>query len=375
MIKPIKMIDLKAEYLLHRKDFEEATQQVFKSGNYIQGPAVKSFEQNLAQYLQVKHVISCGNGTDALQIALMALDIKQGDEVIIPAFSYIAVAEVVCLLGATPVFVDVDLDYFQLDITLVKQAITDKTKAIIPVHLFGQSAFLEDLLVIAKEKNIRIIEDCAQAMGGQYHFQNQIKSFGTFGDIGCTSFFPTKNLSCFGDGGAIFTDNDELAVKIRMIANHGQKEKYNHHLVGINSRLDTIQAAILNVKLSHLNHHIEIKKKLASRYHDQLKDLKKIGLPEEYANSNHAWHQFTILVKDNLRNQLKDYLKSQEIDSMIYYPMPLNHQLAYQNHDIKSENAFILSKSVLSLPIHPLLALKDIDYICNHIIDFFNAKS
>jgi dTDP-4-amino-4,6-dideoxygalactose transaminase len=374
-MKPIKMIDLEAEYMLHEKEFEQATHQVFKSGNYIQGPDVKSFEKNLAQYLHIKHVISCGNGTDALQIALMALDIKQGDEVIIPAFSYIAVAEVVCLLGATPIFVDVDLEYFQLDIPSVKKAITANTKVIIPVHLFGQSAFLEDLLLIAKENNINIIEDCAQAIGGKYNLNQEKKSFGTFGDIACTSFFPTKNLSCFGDGGAIFTNDDELALKIRMIASHGQKEKYHHHLVGVNSRLDTIQAAILNVKINHLDHYIDTKKELAKRYQDQLKDLKYIVLPKQYAHSNHAWHQFTILVKDNLRNKLKDYLKEKQIDSMIYYPMPLNHQLAYQKFQANAENALELSKSVLSLPIHSLLAIEDIDYICKQIIQFFNAES
>jgi dTDP-4-amino-4,6-dideoxygalactose transaminase len=375
MIKPIKMIDLEAEYQLHQEAFEQATQQVFKSGNYIQGPAVKSFEQNLAQYLNVKHVISCGNGTDALQIALMALGIKPGDEVIIPAFSYIAVAEVVCLLGATPVFVDVDLNYFQLAIDWVKKAITVKTKVIIPVHLFGQSAYLEELLILANENNIKIIEDCAQAMGGQYQINNQFQSLGTFGDIGCTSFFPTKNLSCFGDGGAIFTNDDNLAIKIRMIANHGQQEKYNHHLVGVNSRLDTLQAAVLAVKLNFLDQNIAHKRIISERYQEKLKDLTHISLPKVYQASNHSWHQFTILIKDNWRDELKKHLKTKEIDSMIYYPMPLNHQLAYQNQDVKTENALILSKSVLSLPIHPLLVTKDIDYICDQIIEFFNAKS
>lgn len=375
MMKLNKMIDLEAEYLLHQNEFEQATNQVFKSGYYIQGPAVKSFEQNLAQYLNIKHVISCGNGTDALQIALMALDIKQGDEVIIPAFSYIAVAEVVCLLGAIPVFVDVDLAYFQLDIPSIKKAVTAKTKAIILVHLFGQTANLDELLILAKENNIKIIEDCAQALGGQYQVNNQHQYLGTFGDIACTSFFPTKNLSCFGDGGAIFTNSDGLATKIRMIANHGQKEKYNHHLVGVNSRLDTIQAAILNVKLQFLEKNLNHKVLLAQRYTERLKGLNFIELPKEFPLSKHSWHQFTILVKNNHRDELRNHLKIKGIDSMIYYPMPLCSQLAYQKFEANAENSSILSESVLSLPIHPLLALEDIDYICEQIIQFFNAKS
>ncbi len=371
----IKMIDLQAEFLAIEKEVLPAMTKVLASGNYIQGQAVRDFETDLAKYLNVKHVIPCGNGTDALQIALMALGVSVGDEVIIPAFSYIAVAEVVCLLGATPVFVDVDDFYFQFDVDAVKNAITEKTKAIIPVHLFGQTANFEAILDLAKENNIKVIEDCAQALGAKYQLDGKQTFLGSIGDFGCTSFFPTKNLSCFGDGGAVFTNDEELAKKARMIANHGQKEKYNHQLVGINSRLDTLQASVLQIKLKNLNQVVDEKSQLATRYQEQLKRMEEIELPQTHGKSQNSWHQFTVKVKNGLRDQLKTYLKEQGIDSMVYYPMAITKQVAYQNYDTKFPIAEKLSGEVLSLPIHQLLTLKDIDYICAQIIDFFDAKA
>lgn len=371
----IRMIDLQAEYLENEKDILPAITAVLKSGNYIQGQIVRDFEQDLANYLGVKHVISCANGTDALQIALMTIGVGAGDEVIIPAFSYIAVAEVVCLLGATPVFVDVDHIYFQLQASLVQKAITQKTKAIIPVHLFGQTANLEDILALADKYHIPLIEDNAQALGAKYQLNGNLKSLGTFGAFGCTSFFPTKNLSCFGDGGALFTNDDELAKIARMIANHGQPEKYKHHFVGINSRLDSLQARVLQVKLRKLNKFLELKSVLAERYLQQLKAVPQIELPQTHPQSKNSWHQFTIKVGNGLRTPLKAYLKTNDVESMIYYPMPIVAQVAYQNYKTNDTNSSQLCEEVLSLPIHPLLTVKDIDYICTQIKNFFDASS
>lgn len=371
----VRMIDLEAEYALLAEEVLPVITEVLKSGAYVQGKIVRDFEDDLARYLHVKHVVSCGNGTDALQIALMALGIKAGDEVIIPAFSYIAVAEVVCLLGAIPVFVDVDETYFQLAIASVKKAITTKTKAIIPVHLFGQSAYLEELCELAQHHKIKIIEDGAQALGGKYSIYGKEQFLGSIGDFGCTSFFPTKNLSCFGDGGALFTNDDELAARARMIANHGQKKKYDHHLVGLNSRLDSLQAGILKVKLTKLNQVIARKSAIAERYKQKLKNIQSIELPASCLTGQNSWHQFTIKVANGLRNPLKEYLKTKGIDSMIYYPIPITDQLAYQSYSAEFPIAQKLSHEVLSLPIHQLLTLKDIDYICAQIKDFFDARS
>lgn len=371
MSHKIKMIDLAAEYQLLKPTLQSKINQVLESGNYIQGAEVKIFEKELANYLEIKHVISCGNGTDALQIALMAINIKVGDEVIIPAFSYIAVAEIVCLLGATPVFVDVDKNYFQLNNELVEKAITDKTKAIIAVHLFGQCGDLKTLLAIAERHQIPLIEDTAQALGATYNVNEEKKYLGGLGKIGCTSFFPTKNLSCFGDGGAVFTNDDDLAKKIRMIANHGQVEKYNHQIIGINSRLDTLQAVVLSEKLKNLEDNLSIKKKLAGFYHDQLKAISQIELPFIHENANHTWHQYTIKIENDKRDKLKLYLKENGIDAMIYYPMPLAKQNAYSNYQTETPIAEKLSSSVLSLPIHSLLKEEEITYICKTIKEFF----
>jgi UDP-2-acetamido-2-deoxy-ribo-hexuluronate aminotransferase len=373
--QPIKMIDLAAEYQRHQPVLQEKIIQVLARGNYIKGEEVALFEQNLANYLQVKHVISCGNGTDALQIALMALNIGVGDEVIIPAFTYIAAIEVVSLLGATPVLVDVDPIYFQMDAEAIEKVISTNTKAIIPVHLFGQCGNLDEILQIAKKYQIPIIEDNAQALGAKYSTQKEQKFLGSFGDIGCTSFFPTKNLACFGDGGALFTNDDILAEKIRMIANHGQKDKYQHEMVGVNSRLDTLQAAILNFKLSKLEQQLAIKKKLADQYLAELSTLKSLTLPKNYKDSIHTWHQFTIQVAAEDRDELKSFLSLNGIESMIYYPKPVCQQRAYQQYDRDFPIAKNLSTSVLSLPIHALMQPEDISYISTHIKKFFNARN
>ncbi|MBK0384084.1 DegT/DnrJ/EryC1/StrS family aminotransferase [Pedobacter sp. SD-b] len=370
----IQMIDLAAEYQLLKPALQPKINKALENGNYIQGIEVREFEQELANFLNIKHVISCGNGTDALQIALMAIDIKVGDEVIIPAFSYVAVAEVLCLLGATPVFVDVDQKYFQLDNELVKKAITKKTRAIIPVHLFGQCGDMETLLNIAERHKISVIEDTAQALGASCQISGTHKYLGGLGKIGCTSFFPTKNLSCFGDGGAVFTNDDDLAKKIRMIANHGQAAKYNHQIMGINSRLDTLQAVVLSEKLKHLKDNLSSKKAIANWYHHQLRSVSQIELPLVFENINHTWHQFTIKIKEGKRDNLKLYLKEKGIDAMVYYPMPLAKQNAYSNFRTLTPIADFLCKSVLSLPIHPLLKEKEITYICGTIKEFFNVR-
>lgn len=365
----IKMIDLAAEYQLLKKELDPAIHKVLEKGNYIQGEEVKLFEQQLANYLQVKHVISCANGTDALQIALMALGISVNDEVIIPAFSYVSVIEVICLLGAKPILVDVNPHTYQLDEHQIEQAITPNTKAIIPVHLFGACGNLETILSIAKAQQIFVIEDNAQALGAKYHHQ----FLGTIGDIGCTSFFPTKNLACFGDGGALFTNDDTLAQKIRSIANHGQKGKYNHVLQGLNSRLDTLQASVLSVKLSHLDKNLAKRKAIANQYIKELKDIAEVILPQIDTNCEASWNQFTIQTKNGNRSSLKHYLLENSVETMVYYPKVLNQQSAYTNFDYLNKNSNNLALEVLSLPIHPLLKQDEVLTITKHIKTFFNV--
>lgn len=365
----IKMIDLSAEYSSRKAEFDEAILEVLERGDFIKGKAVADFENNLSAYLNVKNVVSCGNGTDALQIALMALGIGKGDEVILPAFSYIAVIEVVCLLGATPVLVDVEPEYFQMPVDLIAQAITPKTKVIVPVHLFGQCADMDALMEIAKKHHLYIVEDCAQAIGATYRQQY----LGTIGHIGCTSFFPTKNLACYGDGGALMTNDDKIAEKIKMIASHGQQQKYHHEILGINSRLDTLQAAILNVKLKYLSASLEIKKQVAAQYINKLKDLEHIVLPDTFADVNNSWHQFTIRVKNGQRDELKSYLKLKNIDSMVYYPKVLNQQEAYLKFKGNYPVSETLTNEVLSLPVHDRLTPEQVNYICNTIKEFYDS--
>lgn len=375
----IQMVDLKGQYEKIKPEVDAAIQNVIDNTAFINGPIVKEFAQNLSDYMGGCHVIPCANGTDALQIALMALSLKPGDEVIVPAFTYVASAEVIGLLGLTPVMVDVDYDTFNVKVENCKKALSEKTKAIIPVHLFGQSCDMEPILAFAKEHNLYVIEDNAQAIGAEYTFSDGHKEkTGTMGTIGCTSFFPSKNLGCYGDGGAIFCKNDELAEKLRMIANHGQKVKYHHSVIGCNSRLDSIQAAILNVKLKHLDEYGQARYAAASYYTEKLKEFdpeqKFLITPKELENSTHVYHQYTLMIKNGKRDALKQFLADAGIPSMIYYPLPLQEQEAFKPITRAAENLTIakdIAYSVLSLPVHTEMT-KDIqDAVINQIIEFY----
>ncbi len=370
----IQMVDLRSQYLKIKVEVDKNIQEVIDNTAFINGQKVKDFAKNLAEYQQVKHVIPCANGTDALQIALMSLDLPEGAEIIVPAFTYIATAEVIALLGFVPVLVDVDYRTFNIDFSQLEDAISDKTAAIIPVHLFGQAANMQPILEFAEKHNLYIIEDNAQAIGSEYTFTNgKTAKTGTIGHIGCTSFFPSKNLGCFGDGGAIFTNNDELGEKIKMIANHGQNKKYFHKYIGVNSRLDTIQAAVLDVKLKHLDEYNKARYDTAKYYSQRLTQLENILVPEISDFSTHVFHQYTIIVQNGKRNQLKEFLNSNEIPANIYYPMPLNKQEAFKNivkTPVSLDNSVKLADSVLSLPMHTELTTEQQDFIINKIIEF-----
>lgn len=350
------MVDLQGQYTKMQNEIDSSVLQTIRNAAFINGPEVKVFQKKLENFTGSKHVIPCANGTDALQIALMALDLNLGDEVIIPAFTYVATAEVIALLGLVPVMVDVDLDTFNIDPALIENAITPRTKVIVPVHLFGQSADMEPIMLLAKKYNLWVIEDNAQSLGSEYTFSNGVAiKTGTIGHIGCTSFFPTKNLGCYGDGGAITTEDENLAVKIRMIANHGQKIKYHHSLIGCNSRLDTLQAAILNVKMNYLNEHLAARKKAAGFYDQALSDWSLGQLPSRMKNAIHTFNQYTLQIKDGKRDELKTFLTEKGIPSMIYYPLPLYKQEAFKKYvseDCKLPNTENLCQSVLSIPIH-----------------------
>lgn len=375
MDKKIQMVDLHGQYLKIKPEVDKGIQEVIDSCAFINGPQVKEFASELEKYSGSKHVITCANGTDALQIALMALGLKPGDEVIVPAFTYVASAEVIGLLGLTPVMVDVDPKTFNVTVENIKKAISPKTKAIIPVHLFGQSCDMEPIMKLAKEHGLYVIEDNAQAIGSVYTFSDGTKKHtGTIGNIGCTSFFPSKNLGCYGDGGAIFTDDDALAEKLRMIANHGQKVKYHHSVIGCNSRLDTIQAVVLKAKLPHLDEYCSARKKAADYYSANLKGVEGIVVPEEIPNSTHVYHQYTLQILDGKRDALKEFLASKGIPAMIYYPLPLQKQEAFKNITRAAESLEIsqkLADSVLSLPIHTELNHEEQDIIINAVKEFF----
>ena len=376
----IQMVDLKGQYMNIKSEVDAAIQNVIDNTAFINGPIVKEFAQNLSDYMGGCNVIPCANGTDALQIALMALDLKPGDEVIVPAFTYVASAEVIGLLGLTPVMVDVDYDTFNVTVDNIKKALSDKTKAIIPVHLFGQSCDMEPILAFAKEHNLHVIEDNAQAIGAEYTFSDSHKDkTGTMGTIGCTSFFPSKNLGCYGDGGAIFCKDDALAEKLRMIANHGQKVKYHHSVIGCNSRLDSIQAAILNVKLKHLDEYNKARYAAASYYTEKLKafdpEQKFFITPTELENSTHVYHQYTLKIKNSKRDALKQFLADAGIPSMIYYPLPLQEQEAFKPITRAAEDLTIskdIAYSVLSLPVHTEMTNEIQDTVISAIIKFFS---
>lgn len=378
-IMKIQMVDLKGQYEKIKPEVDAAIQNVIDNTAFINGPIVKEFAQNLSDYMGGCHVIPCANGTDALQIALMALGLKPGDEVIVPAFTYVASAEVIGLLGLTPVMVDVDYDTFNVTVENIKKALSPKTKAIIPVHLFGQSCDMESILQFAKEHNLYVIEDNAQAIGAEYTFSDGHKEkTGTMGTIGCTSFFPSKNLGCYGDGGAIFCKENDLAEKLHMIANHGQKVKYHHSVIGCNSRLDSIQAAILNVKLKHLDEYGKARYAAASYYTEKLKafdpDQKFFVTPKELGKSTHVYHQYTLKIKNGKRDALKQFLADASIPSMIYYPLPLQEQEAFKPITRAAEDLTIskdIAYSVLSLPVHTEMTHDVQDLIIEKIVDFY----
>lgn len=371
----IQMVDLKSQYLKIEKEIKKEIDKVLLSTQYIKGEQLGELEECLRKYLNVKHVITCGNGTDALQIALMSLNLKLGDEVICPSFSFIATAEVIALLGFRPVFVDVDYDNFNCTVENIKQAISVKTRAIIPVHLFGQGADMENIIELAKQYDLFVIEDNAQSFGAEYTFANKgTKKLGTIGNIGCTSFFPTKNLACYGDGGAVFTNDDALAEKLRLIANHGAKQKYHNQIIGVNSRLDTIQAAILNVKLKYLDNYLSKRQQVAKIYDEELKDLKEIILPIKTPVSSHTYNQYTIKVLNSRRNDLQSYLKEKNIPTAVYYPIPLHRQEALavvSRRGNEMTNTNRLCNEVLSLPMHTELLKQEQTYITDSIKQFF----
>jgi len=326
-MKKIQMVDLMTQYQQIKTEVDTALMNVIENAQFINGPDVQLFQKELEEYLGVKHVIPCANGTDALQIALMALDLKPGDEVITPSFTYIATTEVMALLGLKPVFVEVDTDTFCIDPNTIHAAITEKTKAIVPVHLYGQAANMDAIMHIAKQHNLHVVEDNAQAIGSDYyHNDGSVSKTGTIGDIGCTSFFPSKNLGCYGDGGAICTNNDELAAKMRMIANHGQSQRYYHDVVGCNSRLDTIQAAILRIKLPRLDAYIDARRKVADHYDAFFAAYPQIKTPVRGKESRHVFHQYTMQLTGIDRDALVSFLATKEVPSMIYYPVPAHRQ-------------------------------------------------
>jgi dTDP-4-amino-4,6-dideoxygalactose transaminase len=370
-VKEIKMVDLQGQYLRIKNEIDAAIQEVLMSTAFIQGPQVKSFADALSKYNHGAYVIPCANGTDALQIAMMALDLKIGDEVILPVHTYVATAEVIALLGLIPVFIDVNENTFNIDVSQIQSKITSKTKAIVPVHLYGQCADMEPILEIAKRNNLYVIEDLAQALGADYTFSNRVtKRAGNMGVIGCTSFFPSKNLGCYGDGGAIFTMDQSLAEKMRMISTHGQKIKYQHDIVGVNSRLDTLQAAILEVKLKYLDEYTAKRNEVADYYDKHLNGISFIDLPVRAQNSTHVFHQYTVKIKGIDRDSFKQYLQEKGVPSMIYYHIPLHLQKAYKQNGFEEGSFPIterLSKTVLSLPIHTEMTEDELSYICQTI--------
>ena len=369
------MVDLKGQYKHIQNEVDEAVIKVIREANFINGSDVALFSDELSAYLDGAHVIPCANGTDALQIAMMALDLRPGDEVIVPAFTYVATTEVIGLLNLKPVMVDVDPDTFNVTVDQIRKAITPKTKAIVPVHLFGQCANMEPILALAKEKGLYVIEDTAQAIGAHYTFSDgTTRKAGTMGHIGCTSFFPSKNLGCYGDGGAVYTTDEMLSAKIKMIANHGQVKKYVHKYIGVNSRLDTIQAAILRIKLRHLNNYSFARNTAAEKYDELLKGINGLVTPIRQHNSTHVFHQYTLKIANGKRDALKQHLEAHGIPAMIYYPVPLHEQEAYKSiGEVVGDLSvtYNLCTSVLSLPMHTELTDAQQQFISDTIHSFY----
>jgi dTDP-4-amino-4,6-dideoxygalactose transaminase len=372
------MVDLKEQYLHIKKQVDEAIAGVLDTTAFIGGPQVAGFADSLATYLDVKHVIPCANGTDALQIAMMALGLQPGDEVITPSFTYVATTEVIALLQLKPVFVEVDTKTFCIDPDAIKAAITPKTKAIVPVHLYGHACQMEEIMAIANEHNLYVIEDNAQAIGGDYTFKNgATKKTGTIGTIGCTSFFPSKNLGCYGDGGAMFTNDDALAEKLKMIANHGQKTRYYHEVVGCNSRLDAIQAAVLNIKLPLLDTYIAARRKAADYYDKAFANNEKITTPFRADYCKHVFHQYTLILNGVSRDELNAFLAENNIPSMIYYPVPAHRQnmfASFGGANYHLEKTDWLTHRVISLPIHTELDEEQLSLITTKVLEFVNKN-
>ena len=377
-MRQIQMVDLKEQYLHIKKEVDEAIAGVLDTTAFIGGPQVAGFADNLAKYLDIKHVIPCANGTDALQIAMMALGLQPGDEVITPSFTYVATTEVIALLQLKPVFVEVDTRTFCIDPEAIRAAITPKTKAIVPVHLYGHACQLEEIMAIANEHNLHVIEDNAQAIGGDYTFKNgTTKKTGTIGTIGCTSFFPSKNLGCYGDGGAMFTNDDALAEKLKMIANHGQKTRYYHEIVGCNSRLDAIQAAVLNIKLPLLDTYIAARRKAADYYDKAFANNEKITTPFRADYCKHVFHQYTLILDGVSRDELHAFLAENNIPSMIYYPVPAHRQnmfASFGGADYHLEKTDWLTHRVISLPIHTELDEEQLSLITTKVLEFVNKN-
>lgn len=368
------MVDLIGQYKKIQAEVDEAVHNVILSSAYINGPEVKLFASELEQYLGVKHVIPCANGTDALQIAMMALDFQPGDEIITASFTYVATAEVIALLRLKPVLVDVDPATFTIDCDAIERAITPKTVAIVPVHLFGQCADMARVMDIARRHKLHVIEDTAQAIGAEFTMPDGRRhKAGTIGTIGTTSFFPSKNLGCMGDGGAMFTNDDILAGRIRMIANHGQSVQYQHDEIGVNSRLDTMQAAILRVKLRHLDEYCSARQRAAAHYDKAFSGHPGIRTPARMPNSTHVFHQYTLLLEGKSRDQLRLFLEERGIPSMIYYPIPLHMQKAYTDPRYKAGDFPVTERlcgHVISLPMHTEMTDEDLNRICSAVLDF-----
>lgn len=373
------MVDLKGQYEKIKTEIDEAVLNVIGSTAFINGPAVAQFQENLEKYLGAKHVIPCANGTDALQIALMALDLKEGDEIIVPSFTYVATAEVIALLKLKPVMVDADENTFNLTAEIFEKAITPNTKAVVPVHLFGQTCDMQPIMEVAERYNIYVVEDNAQAIGSDYRYADgATRKAGTIGHIGTTSFFPAKNLGCYGDGGAIFTNDDALAEKMRMIANHGQSKRYYHDRVGVNSRLDSIQAAILDVKLKYLDDYAKARNAVAEKYDAAFAEIADLQTPVREENSTHVFHQYTLRVKNGKRDELLNHLTEKQVPANIYYPVPLNEQKAFKDfvpEKLDLPVTEMLCREVISLPIHTEMKEETQDYIIESVKEFFAAKS
>ena len=378
-VDKIQMVDLVAQYQNIKSEIDTAIMSVIENAQFINGPEVAAFQKELENYLEVKHVIPCANGTDALQIALMALGLKPGDEIITPSFTYIATTEVMALLGLKPVFVEVNPDTYCIDASKIEAAITENTKAIVPVHLYGQAAPMNEIMEIAKKHNLFVIEDNAQAIGCDYTLSNgETVKTGTIGTIGCTSFFPSKNLGCYGDGGAIFTNDSELAVKIKMISNHGQSKKYYHDVVGCNSRLDSVQAAILRIKLRNLDTYNASRNEVANYYDQFFAQFPQLKTPVRAENSTHVFHQYTLQVEGLNRDEMNKFLEERGVPSMIYYPVPAHRQKMFESFGSSSTVLPItdwLTERVISLPIHTEMKQEHLDIICNSVAEFIKSKN